>query len=166
MFTKELTDDNELLLYQNGQLIYKRWLNTGQSKVFDVMAYDKYTYASITDLDIKDSKHLIKINAILKLTSTNSGGRRAGIVSGYRPNHVFEHNEHGEMVEAFIGDVQFEQPVTIEPGEEQRVLVRFLLSQRIERFLEPDREWFIHEGPNQIGTGKIIDFQLPENKYT
>lgn len=71
MFTKELTEDNELLLYQNGQLIYKRWLNTGQSKVFDVIAYDKYTYTSITDLDIENSKHLIKVNATLRLTPTN-----------------------------------------------------------------------------------------------
>ena len=162
MFTKELTEDNELLLYQNGQLIYKRWLNTGQSKVFDVMAYDKYTYTSITDLDIENSKHLIKVNATLKLTPTNEGGRRTGIISGYRPNHVFEYNEDGEMVAAFMGDIQFEQPDTIEPGNEQRVLARFLLSQRIEEFLEPGREWFIHEGPNKVGTAKIISFQLPE----
>jgi hypothetical protein len=33
----------------NGALIYKRWLNTGQSLVFDVMAYDKYMLLSITD---------------------------------------------------------------------------------------------------------------------
>jgi len=45
-FTKE-TKDNELYVYMNGKLIYKKWLNTGQSKVFDVMAYDKYTEYSI-----------------------------------------------------------------------------------------------------------------------
>lgn len=54
--TKEITKDNELYLYMNGKLIYKRWLDTGQSKVFDVMAYDKYTYASYTDLDVKNSQ--------------------------------------------------------------------------------------------------------------
>jgi hypothetical protein len=37
---------NELYLYLNGRLIYKRWLNSGQSKVFDVMTYDKVTLIS------------------------------------------------------------------------------------------------------------------------
>ncbi|MBS7565764.1 hypothetical protein KHS38_15250 [Mucilaginibacter sp. Bleaf8] len=41
--------DNQLYLYMNGNLIYKRWLATGQSMVFDVMAYDKYTLVSIND---------------------------------------------------------------------------------------------------------------------
>ena len=45
----KLIFDNQLFLYMNGGLIYKRWLNTGQSFVFDVMPYAKYTYASITD---------------------------------------------------------------------------------------------------------------------
>jgi hypothetical protein len=30
-------ENDELYLYMNGNLIYKRWLNTGQSKVFDVI---------------------------------------------------------------------------------------------------------------------------------
>ncbi|MBK9451970.1 MAG: hypothetical protein IPN95_21640 [Bacteroidetes bacterium] len=50
---------NELYLWMNGNLIYKRWLNTGVSKVFDVMAYDKYTLCSITDLDLETSPDLI-----------------------------------------------------------------------------------------------------------
>ncbi len=40
---------NELYLYMNGKLIYKRWLKTGDSKVFDIMAYDKYTLVSYRD---------------------------------------------------------------------------------------------------------------------
>lgn len=50
IFTKE-TKDDELLVYMNGKLIYKKWLQTGQSKVFDVMAYDKYTLNSISEKD-------------------------------------------------------------------------------------------------------------------
>ncbi len=38
---------DELYLYMNGKLIYKRWLNTGISKVFDLQAYDKKTLKSI-----------------------------------------------------------------------------------------------------------------------
>jgi len=47
-FTKKI-EGNELYVYADGELIYKRWLDTGQSKVFDVMAYDKHTLVSITE---------------------------------------------------------------------------------------------------------------------
>lgn len=47
-FTKEIKND-ELYVYMNGKLIYKRWLKTGQSKVFDVLAYDQYTLKSIKE---------------------------------------------------------------------------------------------------------------------
>ncbi len=46
VFTK-VSRNNELYVYMNGKLIYKKWLKTGQSKVFDLMAYDKYTLKSI-----------------------------------------------------------------------------------------------------------------------
>lgn len=54
---KEVTENNELYLYMNGKLIYKKWLLTGQSKVFDVMAYDKFTLKSITEESIKKKKN-------------------------------------------------------------------------------------------------------------
>ena len=54
---KEVREDNELYLYMNGKLIYKKWLLTGQSKVFDVMAYDKFTLKSITEESIKKKKN-------------------------------------------------------------------------------------------------------------
>lgn len=47
-------ENNELYLYMNGALIYKRWLDTGYSKVFDIMAYDKYTLTSIRDLQYEN----------------------------------------------------------------------------------------------------------------
>ena len=54
-------EGNEFYLYMNGSLIYKRWLDTGQSKVFDLMAYDKYTLTSIRDLDYENPWELISI---------------------------------------------------------------------------------------------------------
>lgn len=47
MAFKKETKDNELYIFMNGKLIYKKWLLTGESKVFDIMAYDKYTLSSI-----------------------------------------------------------------------------------------------------------------------
>lgn len=55
-YSKEIHGD-EIYVYMNGKLIYKKWLKTGQSKVFDVMAYDKYTLLSITDQPKTDNSN-------------------------------------------------------------------------------------------------------------
>lgn len=144
-------EGNELYLYMNGKLIYKRWLDTGQSKVFDVMAYDKYTLTSIRDLEYENNGGLLIIKAKLKLKSTEEGGRQTGFISGYRPNHVFEYNDNGQLLQTYIGDIIFEGTPTIEPGEEREVTVRFLMNQPIERYLDRGRIWWIHEGAKQIG---------------
>ena len=47
-FSKEIKDD-QLYVYMNGNLIYKRWLKTGLSKIFDILAYDKFTIESIKE---------------------------------------------------------------------------------------------------------------------
>ncbi|MFD2588924.1 MULTISPECIES: hypothetical protein [Flavobacteriaceae] len=43
------TKDNQLCVYMNGKLIYKKRLDTGQSFVFDKMNYTKYTLKSIRE---------------------------------------------------------------------------------------------------------------------
>ena len=149
-------EGNELYLYMNGNLIYKRWLDTGQSKVLDIMAYDKYTLTSIRDLEYENNGGLISLKAKLKLKTTEEGGRQTGIISGYRPNHVFEYNENGQLLQTYIGDITFEGKPTIDPGEEREVTVRFLINQPIEGYLDKGRIWWIHEGQNQIGQAEII----------
>lgn len=47
-FVKKIVGD-ELYLYYQGKLIYKRWLKRDYSVVFDVATYDKNTLVSITD---------------------------------------------------------------------------------------------------------------------
>lgn len=46
MITKFLVN-NELYLYLNGVLIFKKWIDQNRSVVFDVMTYDKNTHVSI-----------------------------------------------------------------------------------------------------------------------
>jgi hypothetical protein len=49
---------NEVYVYMNGSLLYKRWLNTGQTKLFTKepsFAYDKHTLFSITDDGVKNN---------------------------------------------------------------------------------------------------------------
>lgn len=140
----------------NGNLIYKRWLNTGQSKVFDVMAYDKYTLTSIQDLEYENPNGILSIKAKLKLKKTAEGGRLTGIKSGFRPNHVFEYKETGQLLQSYLGDIVFEGQLTIEPGEETIVTVRFLMNQPLEKYLDKGSKWFIHEGKNVIGEAQII----------
>lgn len=162
LVTKEISKDNELHLYFNGKIIYKRWLDTGQSKVFDVMAYDKYTHISYKDLDIQDSPSLITVKVKIKFYTKEKGGRSSGIMSGYRPNHVFEYNEDGEIKEAFLGDIQFNEQEILELGEYYQVNIRFAAFQRIERFLNKGRIWWIHEGPLKIGQAEILEIEIPK----
>lgn len=149
-------ENDELYLYMNGALIYKRWLSSGNSKIFDVMAYDKYTLMSYKDLQYENSNELLSIKAKFRLKDTVEGGRRTGIISGYRPNHVFEYGSDGKINQTFMGDIIFENKTTIEPGEERIVTVRFLLNQPIEKYLNKGQIWWIHEGPNLIGSGEIL----------
>ena len=58
---KEIQDNNELYLYFNDKLIYKRWLNKGYSKVFDKMAYGKDTFVSIIEDENGRIRHRRKI---------------------------------------------------------------------------------------------------------
>ncbi len=149
--------DRELYVYMNGKLIYKRWLDTGASKVFDVMAYDKYTLASIKNPEQQEKCEQVAVSALLKLKATADGGRRTGILSGYRPDHVFEYPENNGRLEAFMGDITWYNGLAIEPGEEKVVTVRFLFRPQIEQYLNMGRKWRIHEGPVCIGEAEIID---------
>jgi len=49
--------------------------------------------------------------------------------------------------------------VNIEPGEEKIVIVRFLLNQPIEKYLNKGQIWWIHEGPNLVGRGEILSIE-------
>jgi hypothetical protein len=155
IFKKIQTD--ELYLYMNGKLIYKRWLKQGYSKVFDIMAYDRYTLASFSDLEYENPNvDLITLKAKLTLKNTRDGGRETGIVSGYRPNHVFEYLATGQIKDTFIGDIQFDGAKFIEPGESREVTVRFLINQPIEKYLDKGRKWWLHEGPKVMGEAEIL----------
>lgn len=51
---KEIKGDELYLFNEKNELIFKRWLKLGYSKVFDVMPYGKNdTYVSITDEGVK-----------------------------------------------------------------------------------------------------------------
>ena len=154
IFKKIETD--ELYLFMNGKLIYKRWLKLGYSKVFDVMAYDKHTLTSIRDLEYENPGGLFSIPASITLFPTEEGGRNIGIISGFRPDHVFEYRQNGELLQTFIGDIVFKDNEMIQPGETREVTVRFLLSQPIEKYLSKGRTWYLHEGGRLVGKAIVL----------
>lgn len=161
---KEIKDDNEFYLWFNGKLIYKKWLNQGYSKVFDRGAWGKYTSYSITDFDLQETPLHYSVKSKLKLYSTQFKGRKTPIKSGYRPDHVFEYEETGEVKYAYIGDIQLNEIESLEPGQEKVVTVRFLTHQPIEQHLEKGNVWWIHEGPNKVGEAKILEIKLTNQK--
>ncbi len=148
-------EDNQLYLYMNGNLIYKRWLDTGESKVFDIMAYDKYTLTSWRDTNYENPRGFISVKAKLKMKTTAEGGRKSGFISGYRPNHIFELPESENYTGTYIGDIVFDGQRTIEPGEEKIVTVRFIMCMPIEKYLNIGRKWWIREG-GIVGEAEII----------
>jgi len=149
--------NNELYLYQNGVLIYKKWLATGESKIFDLMAYDKYTLVSFNEIEYENSNPLVLVKAELELKPTSEGGRKTGIISGFRPNHVFEY-KHDQILQTYIGDLNFSEWPTIEPGEKKIVKVRFLDFPSLHQYLHVGQIWHIHEGERVIGKAKILSF--------
>ena len=99
----------------------------------------------------------IEIIAEFTLYSTDNGGRKTGIATGYRPNHVFEHiGNNNKFKNSYIGDIQFENKELIMPGETYIVKVRFLKHHNITDFIQIGRVWWIHEALYKVGEAKII----------
>ena len=112
------------------------------------MAYDTYTSLNIKSSEFTD----LSVRAKIKLNLT----RKTGIKTGYRPNHVFEYNDNGNL-NTFIGEIQFDKDKTLLPGEEGIVKVRFLFTMPLEKYINIGRQWFIHEGKYKIGEAEIIE---------
>jgi translation elongation factor EF-Tu-like GTPase len=104
-------------------------------------------------------KEFYVVRALLKLTKTEDGDRKTGILSGYRPNHVFEYRPSGDMVAAYMGDIRYDGEEFILPGEQKVVTVRLLREQPIEKYLKTGGQWWIHEGPRCVGVAEIIEIQ-------
>lgn len=99
----------------------------------------------------------INIKAKLTLYPTEKSGRKTGIKTGYRPNHVFEYKENSsDFVTTYIGQIDFEKEWIL-PSETENVNVRFLKHQNIADLIEKGRIWWIHEGPIKIGKAEIIE---------
>ena len=79
-----------------------------------------------------------------------------GILPGYRPNHVFEYNA-GQMLNAHVGEIQWDNGEWLMPREQRIVTIQFLLVTDLEKYLTIGRKWWIHEGPIVVGEAEIIE---------
>lgn len=104
---------------------------------------------------MKSEPDFVIVKARLSMKRIEDGGRETGIISGYRPNHVFEYT-NGQLINTFVGDIKFDGN-TIDPGEQSVVTVRFLRSQPIEKYISIGRRWWIHEGPRVVGEAEILE---------
>jgi len=100
---------------------------------------------------------LIIVTARISMKKTEEGGRKSGIASGYRPNHVFEMPEDLKWLTAFPGDIRLDDQESIEPGETKIVTVRFIRMPPMEKYMKVGQKWFINEGPTTVGFGEILE---------
>jgi len=63
-----------------------------------------------------------------------------------------------------MGDIGFDTQDLLELGKEYEVMVRFPLVQRIERFMDKGRKWWIHEGARKVGQAEIVEFEMPQGE--
>lgn len=62
-------------------------------------------------------------------------------------------------------EINFDYHEVLELGQEYSVRINFPLVQRVERFMEISRQWWIYEGAQKVGEARIIDFQMPLKSY-
>ena len=99
---------------------------------------------------------MIIVEAEISLLSTEDGGRKTGIRSGYRPNHFFENPDNTPSPGSYIGEIQFSDLEFLLPGERRTGIVVFLRGGKIDSYISVGREWFINEGGRRIGHGKVL----------
>ena len=103
------------------------------------------------------NSYIINIIAKLTLYSTENGGRKTGIGTGYRPNHVLEYSPNSnELQTNYIGQIDFDKE-RIFPGETENVKIMFIRDQKIEELIKERGTWWIHEGERKIGEAKVLE---------
>ncbi|MGN6400204.1 MAG: hypothetical protein ACTHMD_07120 [Flavisolibacter sp.] len=120
---------------------------------------EMFNWEIYKETENRDINGIIKVKARLYLKPTDEGGKTRGIKTGYRPNHVFEQITDPKLLKTYIGEIQFEQPEIINPGETATVTVAFLQHQSIETYMHVGQKWFIYEVPKLVGEGEIIEIE-------
>ncbi len=105
---------------------------------------------AFNDLFFGDGRPGIEVRATMTLLHETLRPRH----SRWRPNHNFGEPE-GRVF--FVGQVEFDPPGTIEPGQTREVLIRFLDGPGLREQLRPGRSWRVQEGPRLVATARLIE---------
>lgn len=97
--------------------------------------------------------------AIISLFTTQMGGRRKPIYSGYRPSFAFNTQKH------FCGEISLLQTDELKPGNSAEVFIKLLPSQYIRQNLKPGDAFSILEGNTPIGSGIIETIEKVQKEY-
>ncbi|MGZ3944720.1 MAG: EF-Tu C-terminal domain-related protein [Mucilaginibacter sp.] len=89
--------------------------------------------------------------AELKYLTTDAGGRRTPVLSGYRPQVRFAFSEMQTS-----GQQKFLDKEVVYPGEIVNAEISILSPQFFEHMLYPGMSFEFREGSRIIGTGQII----------
>lgn len=91
------------------------------------------------------------LEASITYLTTEAGGRKLPIASGYRPNHDF--GLKGEL-----NDAQHEYPDVewVQPGQTVRSLLWLLVPERQPGRFYPGLSFAVREGPRVVGHGKVL----------
>lgn len=102
----------------------------------------------------KKSEKIFGVDVIASICfrTTDDGGRRAPVTSGYRPNHLILPAKMGTSV----GEVMFDEGSLVYPGEEIDVKIQFMNLAGLIDYVNSGFEWGIYEGDRFVATGKII----------
>ena len=104
---------------------------------------------------------LIIVKARIKMKTAEEGGRNNGFASGYRPLFVFEAPTDGKPVNGHGGDIHFEGKKIIEPGETAEVIVRFLRTPTVLKYINIGQKWILSEGSRPLGFDEILEIINP-----
>ena len=97
--------------------------------------------------------------ALLKYKKTEEGGRNSYALSGYRPTIKFSFSEmQTSGIQTFIDTEK------VFPGDTVKAEIKILAEEYFKYQLCENLEFDFREGPNIIGTGKIISILNPKLK--
>ena len=114
-------------------------------------------FRSRTSADEEPVYSNLFVKALIVLFSTEKGGRRTPIFSGYRPNHAFEILDNGLAKDTHIGEITFEDSSSLAPGDTKEVSIRFLNSPYLDANLRVGTRWRLQEGAKVVGEGEILE---------
>lgn len=109
---------------------------------------------SFRDLLYAEQRPALNVRASLTLLPETSRGRRSDSQVRWRPNHNFGPPDGRDF---YIGQVEFDDVSTVEPGQTRNVVVRFLDGPGLTEQLVPGRSWRIQEGHVLVATATVIE---------